>query len=261
MKGVHSALAKRDLVLQIRRREFLRLLGTGTAAIATAESLAACGGGGGQSGASPAGPGRVIFFPNPGDTSLAFINTLDGRQVTLFGNKNSNGLPVSLTDVIVDSSDKDPRKRSFVSYDSLGRPTTAALAGGASLSFDYISSTQANLTFISATGTGYGPIHFDGSTGALTRTARNITAITPARITRCDPPADSAIGRVTVTCSGGSPVDGALVAATYTPSKFPPNIPQGQTSFYCVLRTARPNAWGLPILCPEGAVCLWPDRR
>jgi DNA-binding beta-propeller fold protein YncE len=80
----------------------------------------------------------VTLYSNPGDSRLALIKDPDGREILFLGEKDEDGLPKSLSQMVADSEDLDPDKRATTWFDDKGRPTKSILDGGGSLTYEWL---------------------------------------------------------------------------------------------------------------------------
>ena len=92
---------------------------------------------------------KFIVHVNKGDPKLFEANTPEGEKIEYFGKRDSNGLPQSLSNILV--TDKD-NKISSIKLDNLSRPELIINSDGSNIKFNWLSDSKAALTVISADG-------------------------------------------------------------------------------------------------------------
>ena len=119
----------------------------------------------------PTAPGssNVTIYTNQGYPEFLTIRRPDGGKGIYLGQKNGEGLPTQMSDVIIDARDGDPRKQGRIRYGNDGRPLSASLASGDQLQFDWSSSSQASMTMVASDGSMLlkTPISIQGAGGSL----------------------------------------------------------------------------------------------
>lgn len=140
-----------------------RSLGSSFAILAVLLALNACAAGG-------SGPNtdETTIFVNPGDSTIA-----SNKGVTVFGNRDAAGKFTAITEVALPSDDGNAKHNVRVSFDAQVRIERAALAGGGSARFEYVSATQFVATVTSADGRESSRVPIDLTTASAQNLAPN----------------------------------------------------------------------------------------
>lgn len=171
----------------------------------------------------------VIVYGNPADPAIATVSRPDGRRVTYFGNKDTQGRPLNIRQTLVETADRDPALSTVIAFDAQARPISAQVGGGGSLGIEYTTARRAILTFRSANGQVEVKLPFEN--GQVVRKPlaalpvlrrRAALAPKPAAVTPSLLPARNLLsempgGRaatIRVTC-GSEPVPGAVLTGSY----------------------------------------------
>ena len=147
----------------------------------------------------PQDPG-IVLYSNPGDPTIAFIDDGEGNIVGYFGEKDAQGVPQRITRIVVDTEESDPVSFSF---DAMERISAVNLYGGESMTFDWKSATEVEITAFDGTS-------FVTETVILEQPAGGSQILTPQGPA---PPDHLAKGKVILLCEQGQPVSepGAIV--------------------------------------------------
>jgi hypothetical protein len=184
-------------------------------------------------------PSRLLLYPNPEDPDIATVVTPDGSDVTFQGVKNSDGIPQSIGQLSVGSTDEDPTKTVTFTPDDTGRFSTGAFPNGTIVTLTYGSPTQVGLQILDPQGNATSLV-YDTTTGTISVDPSASTQNRASLPGQNAPPRRSAFnstgfnsanaaitGTVTVTCKDGNPISDAIVSGTYYPSDTPVGVSSG----------------------------------
>lgn len=95
---------------------------------------------------STSGNVSQTLYPNPEDSRIISIDSA-GRKVVYMGVKDASGMPVSITQALVDAPDLDPAKRTLIQFDIQGRVSSLSNNVEGFMEFQYISDTSIVILF------------------------------------------------------------------------------------------------------------------
>lgn len=81
------------------------------------------------------------IFTNPDDGQIIQLDSA-GRKATFIGTKDANGMPISITQAIVDGEDLSAEAQTLIEFDSEGRATSLSSELYGYMTLEYVSDTQ-----------------------------------------------------------------------------------------------------------------------
>ncbi len=86
------------------------------------------------------------IFTNPEDGQIIELDSA-GRKVIYLGEKDSDGMPVSITQAIVDGEDMTEEGRTLINFDEFGRAVSLYSEANGMMTLEYVSDTQVVIVF------------------------------------------------------------------------------------------------------------------
>lgn len=178
------------------------------------------------------------LFVNPGDDRIISLDSA-GRKVVYMGTKDATGMPLTITQALVDAPNKDPENRTLIKFDELGRVKNLSSKNEGFMEFNYVNDTTVVIIYTQPNNLGTFQLSFNpkkptksGGCGCdgvklpavrlypernpLTAPAVDKTAYRPADNFPVKPSKPAADGNIYLMYNmTGNPVTGGIVTGTY----------------------------------------------
>lgn len=194
----------------------------------------------------------MAIIANPDIPTMSVIGLSDGRQITTYGTKNPDGSPLAITSADIDAEDLDPKNKVHVEYDATGNPVSATLAGGGSVTFNYISPNQIDLTAVTSDGVqttiSYDPVNQQVLTDAKAApSASSSKTVKGKKVVRQSSATTNVLtGTINSSCISGAPVSPEELFVNFDVDPYSGKYPRTKVGLTSQYQAAGTYAYYLP---------------